>query len=509
MTQTTRSYWQEGIASPTFGRLDGPKKADVVVIGGGITGLMTAYLLRQEGASVVVLEKRHVGSGESSNTTAHLTCQTDRSLSALADGFGIDHAVAAWDAGSDAIDHLHQVVHAEQIECGFTWTPGYFTESIVDAKDDEAHIRREAELVSSKGFAASFVDRDPVFGKRAMRLDHQAKFQPLRFLNGLAAALERDGRTIFDGTEVTDFSADDKAITAGGHRVECDAVVMATHVPLQGRLSTAAAALFQTKLYPYTSYVIRAKVRDTAAPAEGLFWDSTDPYFYLRMDHEHDGVYAVFGGADRKTGQEDGDPTKLFRELEQRLGEHVPITGVTHRWAGQVVETNDGLPFIGEMDHKQFVATGYAGNGFTFGTVAARIVADAVAGRKNPWAELFHPGRVRLKAGAWDYLKENVDYPYYMAKSLLTRGSKDGLSTLSPGEGGIFQIDGQRVAACRTTAGELRTVSPVCPHMGCLVRWNGPLESWDCPCHGSRFSADGAVLGGPAETPLKPVGGEE
>jgi glycine/D-amino acid oxidase-like deaminating enzyme/nitrite reductase/ring-hydroxylating ferredoxin subunit len=508
MNLEKQPYWALDANQSSRRKIDGPEKADVVVIGAGITGLMTAYLLRRQGTSVIVIEKGQIGTGESQFTTAHLTCMTDRPLTDLSRSFGADHAVAAWDAGSAAIEEIHKITHTEGIDCDFTWVPAYYHSSVEsDPPGLKREFDKEAAFVCESGFEATLVSQVPGMGRVGMRLERQAKFHPLKFLQGLARAVERSGGIVFEDSEVSDFTDDDRALIVNGHTVAADTVIIATHVPLQGRLTTLEAALFQTKLYPYTSYVARAALPDKSL-GEALYWDTTNPYYYLRIDKVEGETYGIFGGVDCKTGQESSS-RKNFEVLESKLADLFPGASVTHRWAGQVIETNDGLPFIGDVGHKQFIATGFSGNGYTFGTVSAMIISDTLAGRKNPWTDLFHPDRVKIRGSAWNYLTENLDYPYYLAKQYLLGGEKKGIESLQPGKGAILNVNGEKVAACRTKEGTLYTLTPECTHMGCHVGWNEALQTWDCPCHGSRFSPDGAVIGGPAERPLEQAGLQE
>ena len=210
----------------------------------------------------------------------------------------------------------------------------------------------------------------------------------------------------------------------------------------------------------------------------------------------------IFGGQDHKTGQVTGTD-ECYAALERTAKELIPSIDITHRWSGQVIETADGLPFMGETAPRQFAATGYAGNGMTFGTVAAMMACNAALGRPSAWDELFDPGRTQIRAAAWDYVKENVDYPYYLIKDRVSGPDGRSLRELRRGEGRILDIKGERVAAWRSPAGSVTLLSPVCTHMGCEVAWNQAESTWDCPCHGSRFKPTGAVLSGPAESPLR------
>jgi Rieske Fe-S protein len=237
---------------------------------------------------------------------------------------------------------------------------------------------------------------------------------------------------------------------------------------------------------------------------EALWWDTGDPYDYIRVDRRKDHDFVIYGGEDHKTGQS-SDTARCFERLEKRMRSLLPDITVTHRWSGQIIETHDGLPYIGETAKGQFVGTGYCGNGMTFGTLAAMINSDRILGETNPWAELFDPGRTKILGGAWDYVRANKDYVYYMIRDRFAGKESRPLRTIPRGSGDVVDLDGQAVAAYRDNDGEFTLRSAVCTHMGCHVSWNNAERTWDCPCHGSRFKTTGEVIGGPAESPLKAV----
>jgi glycine/D-amino acid oxidase-like deaminating enzyme/nitrite reductase/ring-hydroxylating ferredoxin subunit len=495
----SQSLWLDTAKLPEFPKLDGDKRADVLVVGGGITGLTSAYLLQKAGLSVVLVERGRLGQGETGHTTAHLTCATDLRLTDLVETFGKDHAQAAWDAGAEAISQIQTHVVELDISCELRQIPAYL---VACADGDGAHeaerLRGEADLARELGFNAHYVNSAPFLGRPALLLANQAKFHPLKYLAGLAAAFRRLGGEIYEQTSVTDFE-EKRAKADGGFSISYGQVIFATHVPLQGTRSTVPAALFQTKLAAYSTYAIQAKLPGHDRP-EMLWWDTADPYHYLRIDRQADGDVLILGGSDHKTGQDDR-PEGCYERLERLLHRFAPEATIEHRWSGQVIETVDGLPYIGEVAEGQFAATGFAGNGMTFGTLAGMMFRDAITGAKNPWKELFSPTRKKL-AAAWDYLRENQDYPYYLAKGFVEKAEKGAVETLRCGEGRILKVDGKRVAAFRGDDGQCHVVSPICPHMGCVVRWNDAERTWDCPCHGSRFAGDGTLISGPAEVGL-------
>jgi Rieske Fe-S protein len=209
----------------------------------------------------------------------------------------------------------------------------------------------------------------------------------------------------------------------------------------------------------------------------------------------------IFGGEDHKTGQVT-DTEACYARLEKTMLARMPRAEVTHRWSGQVIQTPDGLPYIGRVSDHQYVATGFAGNGLTFGTLAGMMVTDDILGRDNPWGDLFAPNRTALGRGLWDYVKENTDYPYYLIRDRFAGAEGRSLRAVKRGQGAIIERDGHKLAVYRDDTGATTVRSAICTHLGCVVAWNAAEGTWDCPCHGSRFKTDGGVISGPAEAPL-------
>jgi glycine/D-amino acid oxidase-like deaminating enzyme/nitrite reductase/ring-hydroxylating ferredoxin subunit len=433
-----------------------------------------------------------------------LTYVTDPRLSDLVKRFGRDHAQAAWNAGDAAIRQISEIVADEKIPCEFKWVPGYLHAPIGEENAEEIkRLKSEAKLARELGFNAGFMPKVPLLGVPGIAFANQAKLHPSKYLAGLLKTLRREGCQVFENSEAEEIQVDPPCVTAGGHKISCRYVVIATHVPLQGATGTVRAALFQTKLASYSTYAVGAVLKLNTV-SDASFWDTSTPYYYLRIDRRKEQTYAILGGADHKTGQA-RNPESHYLSVEKRLRKIFPDAQIDHRWSGQVVQSSDGLPYLGETEPHQFAATGFAGNGFTFGTLAAMMARDAFTGRKSPWAELFAIERKSLGRAAINYFKENKDYPYYMAKQLLDKPAARSLRGIPRGAGKIVLLDGARVAAFRDDKGKLTVKSAICPHMGCVVRWNDPEKTWDCPCHGSRFQATGAVMAGPAEGPLSDI----
>jgi glycine/D-amino acid oxidase-like deaminating enzyme/nitrite reductase/ring-hydroxylating ferredoxin subunit len=502
------SPWLEQ-ATPQFPALDRDLAVDVVVVGAGITGVTTAWLLQEAGCSVALLDRDRAGRADTGHTTAHLTCVTDTRLHDLVRRIGEDGAGALWHGGAVAIDQIEAIIKDLRVDCGFRRVPGFLHAPIQRHAAEARHerereaLREDAALATRVGFNAKFIEDVPRHGVPGVQFAAQAAFDPGRYHAALLQGLAQTQCQVFEHTEVDSIDPQSHRVTtSSGHAVDCSYVVIATHNPLAGSLGVVRATLFQTKVALYTSYVLGAQMPAGSVP-DALFWDTSDPYEYLRIEPRNDHQLVIFGGADAKTGQQSDE--QAFEALESRLLARLPDAQVTRRWMGQVIESADGLPYIGEHAPGEFIATAFAGNGFTFGTLAAMMARDAFLGRTNPWAELLRVERKPFHGGMWRYVSENVDYPRYLLGDRLRRAHVRDLADVPLGEGRIVALKSGKCAAYRDKEGQLSLCSAVCTHLKCLVRWNAAAGTWDCPCHGSRFAVDGSVLAGPAEEPLERI----
>src|ERR1041385_4960025 len=434
---------------------------DVLVIGAGITGVTTAYLVKKEKLKVALIERERVASLDTGHTTAHLTYITDTDLQKLVKHFGEDHAQAAWDAGEAAIDEIERIVLAEQIACEFTRAPAYLHVRVGGSVEKEVpSLKKEAAIAAKLGFDATYLDEIPFFNLPGVRFANQAKFHPRKYLRALVTQIAGAGSYVFENSAATEFDAGKRRVKVNNHWIAFDRLIMATHNPLVGFSNITSATLFQTKLVLDTTYALGASVQSGTIP-EAMFWDTREPYDYLRVDRHRHFDYLIYGGEDHKTGQK-RKTTQAYARLLRRLKKIIPAAQVDHRWSGQVICSPDGLPYIGENAEHQFIATGFCGNGITFGTIAATMARDWTIGRKNPWSDLFAVDRKKIKGATWNYLKENKDYPYYMIKDRLTRPEADSVGEIKPGHGMIIGSRAKKVAAFRDRKGELHKFSPVC-----------------------------------------------
>jgi glycine/D-amino acid oxidase-like deaminating enzyme/nitrite reductase/ring-hydroxylating ferredoxin subunit len=509
MPNYTNSVWSEATPAPPYPPLAGNVGVDVAVVGGGITGITAALLLARAGRRVAVIEARRIGKGETGKTTAHLTEALDVPYHTLMSRFGLDGARLAAAGQRAAIERIATFAEECGIPCDFRRVSGF---AFAETKADRAVLEREAGAAQRLGVAAVLVDHAPLpFSiAGALRFENQATIHPRLYLQGLERAFVAMRGQIFEDTQVVAIDEGDpcRVISDRGVVAARD-VIVAAHVPIVNRF------LLHAKLAAYRTYVVGVELGGDAGVGDGLYWDMGDPYHYIRPHTIGGRRYLLVGGEDHKVGEAD-DTTAPFERLESyvRVRFARDVAPTDYRWSGQIVESADGLPYVGRNSLSQnvYVATGYAGNGITQGTLAATVLADQISGVANPFGELLDATRIKPFASAGAVLSENLDYPKHLLADRLVAGMDSGVAAIAaipPGEGRVVSLGGEKLAVYRNANGQVGALSPVCTHLGCLVHWNTTEKSWDCPCHGSRFDPHGRVLNGPAVAALqaKPIPG--
>jgi glycine/D-amino acid oxidase-like deaminating enzyme/nitrite reductase/ring-hydroxylating ferredoxin subunit len=499
----SRSAWTDRPPALETEPLGGPCEAEVCVIGAGIAGVSTAYQLAKDGRSVVLLDDGAVGGGQTHRTTAHLASVLDDRFRHLERLHGGERTRLAAASHAVAIDAIEKNVHEEGIECGFERVDGYL---LLGEGDTASSLDDELAAAQRAGLAdARREERPPLPDLRGpcLRFPRQAQIHPLRYLHGLARAAQHAGVRLFTGThaEAVEVASHGCSVRVGaGHAVRADAVVVATNTPIHERVA------IHTKQAPYRTYAISMEVPAGVIP-RALYWDTEDPYHYVRL-HAHreeaDRELLIVGGEDHRIrGVSCAEAVDRYTRLEDWARARFPSLGrVVHRWSGEVMEPVDGLAFIGRgpsHPERVFVATGDSGMGMTHGAFAGILLADLIAGRPNPWSALYDPSRKSVGAAA-TWLSENATTALAYGDWLrldTTRAEK-----VRPGEGRVLGLGLDRLAVHREADGALHVRSAVCPHLGGLVEWNEAEQTWDCPCHGSRFDRFGRVVHGPANSDL-------
>jgi len=507
---SSESVWLEDVELPELPTLDRNLKTDVCIVGAGMAGLSTAYLLSRAGRNVAVIDDGSIASGQTRYTTAHVSNVPDVRYADILGTHAEERTRKVAEALTAALAKIESNIEEERIDCDFRRVDAYL---FLKPGDDEKILDDEMEAARRTGILR--VDRVPRAPLPSfdtgpcLRYRGQAQFQPLRYLAGLTDAILRRGGQIFANTHATTIQGGKSACVEAnsGVRIDANAIVVATHTPVNDRVA------IHTKQAPYLSYVIAARVPVNSIPF-GLYWDTDDPFHYARLHRiagpaATDGElqdFLIVGGEDHKTGQaHDGE--ERFAALEVWARERFPEMGpVDHHWAGQIMESVDGLPYIGRnpLDHENvFIATGFSGLGMTNGTLAGIILSDLIRDRENPWADLYDPSRKATSLSSLrEFVKENLNVAGQYA-SLVTPGKVKSTDEIPAGEGAVLRRGMRKVAVYRGRDGDLCEMSAICPHLKCVVEWNATEKTWDCPCHGSRFAPDGEVRNGPANTNLE------
>jgi glycine/D-amino acid oxidase-like deaminating enzyme/nitrite reductase/ring-hydroxylating ferredoxin subunit len=497
------SVWlQTGPVQPEFPPLDGHMHADVAVIGGGIVGITTALLLREAGATVVLLEADRLARGVTGHTTAKISSQHGMIYGHLRARFGADGARTYGHVNESALEWIADRVARDAIDCDFRRRPSY---AYVTSSSQRSQAEDEAQAAAAAGLPAWLTETTPLPYpvEAAVRFDNQAEFHVRKYLLALVDDLADDhGCQIFERTRAVQVDSQDGVVQTPGGRVSAGGIVVATHYPFLDR------SLAFARVHPQRSYAILCRI--AGVPPEGMFISAGSPTRSVRgvpLDGEE---LLLVGGEGHKTGT-GGDTRARYQRLEDFAREHWDVRSVEYRWSAQDNSTIDGVPYVGRMTPRSdrlFMATGFAKWGMTGGTAAARLLADALLERENPAAGLFDPNRLKLRASATEFVKENAQVGLRFVGDRVTKRGSRPIEDLQPGEGDIVRLAGEIVAGYRADDGTLTAVSPTCTHRGCHVNWNTAERSWDCPCHGSRFAPSGDVLQGPAVHRLerKPLG---
>lgn len=498
----TQSIWNSFSGSTDFPALENDINVDVAIIGGGITGITTAQLLSEAGLKVAVLESRKVGGGTTSHSTGNLYFTIDQVLASLKSKYDTEVVQKVAASRSEAVELIAKNVNRFQIDCDFKRVPWYFFSS---NEENSNKIEKEYETALDAGIKMEMAPEGeiPVKSIKAVKVGNQAQFNPMRYVQGLAKAVENENCRIFENTRVTKIEEDDKKVTlqTTGGTVTANFALHATHTPKGIRLA------FHTVLGPYREYGVAAKLNTKMYP-EGIFWGyyNKGEKFSFRTYSRNGENYLMAIGQAHKVGQAEDNQQKI-ENLSAFLKEHFEVGEITHRWGGQHYRPADLLPYIGKKSDNSriYLATGFSTDGLTYGTLSAILIRDSITGKESSYTEIYNASRFTPLKSAKEFLKENVDVAGELIKGLTIGEDEEEILKLKNGSGKIIKKDGAKVAVSKTDSGELKIHSAICTHLGCVVNWNNAEKTWDCPCHGSRFDQEGNVLEGPALHPLSEI----
>jgi glycine/D-amino acid oxidase-like deaminating enzyme/nitrite reductase/ring-hydroxylating ferredoxin subunit len=497
------SYWVETTPETSYRPLEEDLAVDVAVIGGGITGITASLFLKQEGKTVALLEAKRIVRGATGYTTGKLTAGHGVVYTDLQKNFGAEGARIYAESNQAAVRRVAQLVEEHGIACDFEPKANYV---YAGSNQEVAALKAEVEAEKRAGLPVELVQETPLpyWVAAAIRLEDQAQFHPRKYLLALAEMIPGEGSHVFEKTMATDVKSGDLCVveTSRG-TIRARNVIIATHLPFED------GGLFFVKAHPHRSYAVAAPLDEAKAP-DGMFINSGTPTRSVRTIQDGERTLIQVGGEGHRPGEED-DTAARYQVLEDFLSESWPEAGaVEYRWSTQDYMSVDRVPYIGRLRRTSehvYAATGYSKWGMTSGTLAGMLLTDQILGRPNPWAKLYEAKRITPKASFKRFLSGNASAGRHLVVDRFKAGEKE-LDAIKPGDGAIVRERGRKRAAYRDEAGALHLLSPACTHLGCHVVWNPAERSWDCPCHGSRYSGEGDVIQGPAVKPLERVDDE-
>ncbi len=494
------SLWQDKAPGFTPGSVADPEFIyDVIIVGGGITGISTALSLQEAGKKCLVLEKENLGYGTTGGTTAHLNTLLDTPYTTIQQNFSADDAKLTADAAHEALRLIHDRINRFAISCGFKEQQAFLYAQ--DQEQDE-QLEEIAKASAEAGLDLTYTKEIPVpipFTK-AIQVNGQASFSPLDYLYGIAKAFEQAGGTIVEHCRVTAVEEIEPLhITTDKGTFKAINLVYATHIP-------PGVNLLHLRCIPYRSYAIAVVLPEDEYP-DGLSYDMVDPYHYFRTQEIDGRRYLIAGGKDHKTGHEE-NTRHCFDTLEALVRRYFNVKEIAYRWSSQYYESADGLPYIGHLPgHPQniYVATGFGGNGMIYSSVAAITLMNLLTDQEHQYCKLFNPNRLKPVAGFTNFIQHNADVVKQFAGKIFSGEKISGWVDLAPDEAKLIKEEGHKIGLYKDQNGALHGVNPSCTHLHCDVSWNNAEQSWDCPCHGARYSMDGKVMTGPADRDLEQI----
>ncbi|MDA7026018.1 FAD-dependent oxidoreductase [Bacillus sp. CLL-7-23] len=492
------SFWRDSTHLPTFQNLTDDLNTDVTIIGGGITGITTAYMLTQKGYRVVLLDADRILNGTTGHTTAKITAQHDLIYDELISHIGMENARLYYEANLEALSFIKHLVQGQNISCDFE------EQDAVIYTTEEASVKKmtkEHEAYQKLGIDREMIHDLPVAIdiKAGLVMKNQAQFHPLDYLKHLTETIQQRGGQIFENTAAQEIKAGDhpKVITRNGQTIMSDYVLCCTHFPFHDK-----KGFYFARLEPSRSYILAIKPKSPYP--DGMYLSIDQPSRSLRSVMINGEKMVLVGGESHKTGQ--GKETmQHYQALESFAESVLGVEDIPYRWSTQDLMTLDKIPYIGPIgkgEKRILVATGFKKWGMTSSTLAAQIMTDHITNESNRYQEIFKPARFHANPSVKKAISFNTDVAKHFVEGKLEPplGKADGLAN---DEGAVVSMKGKRTGAYRDQNGSLHLVDTTCTHMGCEVEWNDGERTWDCPCHGSRFSIDGDVIEGPAVLPLK------
>lgn len=499
LTEVPVSFWIDTTGDTEYPALESDIETDAVIVGGGITGLTCAYLLKKHGIRTAIIEANRIAKGVSAHTTAKITSQHSLKYCKMIKAVGEERTRQYASANQAAIDMIENIVRDNKIDCDFNRAPAY----VYTQDDSYIHkLEDETESAAKMGLPAEFTDTlDLPFGiVGAMRFNDQAYFHPRKYLLALASAVGGGDCRIYENTRAVDIREGDThiVVTDSGRKIKAKYVIQATRYPFYDK-----PGLYFARVYPERTYLMGIRINGSFP--DGMYISAEQPTRTMRLHKGKDAELMLVGGDSHKTGHGENlhNHYEIIRDFAKPIFD---ITDIPYRWSAQDYTAMDEIPFAGHMTANKdriFVATGFDKWGMTNGTASAMLITDLIVKGESPWEEVYSPSRFTPGASAKNFLIENADVAIKLISGKLNIPFGD--ETVEKGKAVITEVDGYKVGVYRDYNDKLHYVSTTCTHLGCELKWNSAELSWDCPCHGSRFTYDGEIIEGPASESIKPL----
>ena len=486
------SLWQETVDTfEPVTKIDSSILYDVVIVGGGITGVSTAFQLQKAGMNCLLLEAHELCFGTTGGTTAHINTLLDVPYSTIEKNFNKEKSKLVADSVKEAIATIKSIIRDHNIDCGFETTT-----ATLFAKTDEQkeELDKISEATTNADIKNEFINKIsiPIGFLKAMQVAEQAKFIPVQYVFSVAKLFEKNGGTILQNCRVISVDENENVdIETTKGKCKGRFLIYATHIP-------PGVNLLHFRCVPMRSYAMAVILKDDKYP-DDLLYDMYDPYNYYRSQEIDGKKYFIVGGYDHKTAHEENQEY-CFLKLESHIRKYFDVKEIAYKWSSQYYESADGIPYIGQLPghSKIYTATGFGGNGMPYSTVAALLLTKMICNQDSPYKDLYDPNRLKPVAGFTNFVNHNADVVKQFASRWFSHDELHELAELATGEGKIVNFKDEKIAIYKDENGGIHALSPICTHVGCEVKWNNAELSWDCPCHGARYSYDGQILNGPA-----------
>lgn len=490
-TRPPQSYWIASTPQKSYSALDHDLSVDLAIIGGGAVGISTAYMLCKKGIRIAILEADHILHGATGHTTAKITSQHGLIYHKIESQISLELARQYADANETAIKTITQIIRDNRIDCDFFPQSAYVYTNEDDYVDQ---IGQESMAAAALGIEAAYLDKIPLpFPiKAAVRFDHQAQFHPLKYFQALTETLTKCGCEIYEQSRVVGIEKGSHFVltTHTGKKITAQKVVIASHYPFYNK-----PRMYFARLWADKSYALALKIKE-AYPG-GMYITAEEPGRSFRSLQCGEEELVIVGGEHHKTGLSK-DTNRHYQALADYSHELFTVKNIPYRWSTQDCMTLDSIPYVGQFKSNTpnlYIATGFGKWGMTNSIASSLLLKDLILAGKSPWQEVYRPSRHTISASTKTFLVQNTSVAKELLKGKLSSAPKE--FQLNPGEGKIVKIDGKKAGAYKDAQGAMHLVNTTCPHMGCELVWNPAERSWDCPCHGSRFSYDGDIIEGP------------